>query len=80
MHNRIRVTNLVTKYGFTEGSCAITNKAEYMDYHTWAKVEKVSSPGIRKMGAMNVAYALPILFSIYLTTHNCSYRLPTYDT
>ena len=40
-----------------------------MDDETWANVVKVLSPGIRKMMVINVAYALPILFSIYLTIH-----------
>ena len=31
VHPRLRGNNLVTKYGFPEGSCVIPNKAEYMD-------------------------------------------------
>ena len=30
VHPRLRGKNLVTKYGFPEGSCVITNKAEYI--------------------------------------------------
>ena len=49
VHPRLRVNNLVTKYGLPEGSCVIPNKAAYMDDETWAKVVKVVAPGIRKM-------------------------------
>ena len=49
------MTNLVTKYGFSEGSCAITNKPSYMDDETWKKVVKVVAPAIRKMKVSNVA-------------------------
>ena len=40
-----------------------------MDDETWVKVVKVLSLGIIKMKAINVACALPILFSIYLTLY-----------
>ena len=49
VHQKLIDKNLVTKYGFQEGSCVITNKAAYMDYKTWSKVVKVVAPGIRKM-------------------------------
>ena len=45
-HPRLRGTNLVTRYGFTEGYCVIPNKAAYMDDETWEKVVKVAAPGI----------------------------------
>ena len=54
VHPRLRVNNLVTKYGFPEGSCVIPNKASYMDDETWSKVVKVVAPGIRKMKLSNV--------------------------
>ena len=46
----MRGKNLVTKYGFPEVSCVITNKAAYMDDETWAKLVKVVAPGIIKNG------------------------------
>ena len=55
VHPRIRNTNLVTRYGFPEGSCVITNKSAYMDDETWVKVVKLVSPGIRKMKVSNDA-------------------------
>ena len=75
VHPRIRNTNLVTRYGFPEGSCAITNKSAYMDDETWVKVVKVVSPGIRKMKVSNAACVFPILFSTYLTFHLCPSKL-----
>ena len=56
VHPRLRGNNLVTKYGFPEGSCVIPNKAAYMEDETWAKVVKVVAPGIRKMAVINVAF------------------------
>ena len=44
----IRGTNLVTIYGFPEGSYVIPNKAAYMDDETLVVV-KVVAPGTRKM-------------------------------
>ena len=76
---RLRGTNLVTRYGFPEGSCVIPNKAAYMDDETWVKVVKVVDPGIRKMKVSNVAFVFPILFSIYLTFHICPSKLSSYD-
>ena len=55
VHPRLRGTNLATRYGLTEGYCAISNKASYMDDDTWEKVVKVVAPGIRKMKVSNVA-------------------------
>ena len=54
MHPRIRVNNLVTKYGLPDGSCVIPEKAAYMDDNIWAKAEKVVAPGIRKMVVSNI--------------------------
>ena len=74
VHPRPRGNNLVTKYGFPEGSCVIPNKAAYLDDETWAKVVKVSAPGIRKMVISNVEFVLSILFSTYITLHLCSFK------
>ena len=79
MHPRLRGTNLVTRYGLPEGSCAIINKAAYMDDDTWENVVKVVAPSIIKMKVTNVASVFPILFSIYLTIHLCSYKLSSDD-
>ena len=79
VHPRLRGKNLVTRYGFPEGSCVIPNKAAYMDDETWAKVVKVVAPGIRKMKVSNVACVLPILFSIYITLHIYPSRLSADD-
>ena len=78
VHPRLRGKNLVTKYGFPEGSFVIPNKAEYMDDKTWDKVVKVVAPGIRKMEVRNVAF-LSILFSTYLTLHLCSSKFSADD-
>ena len=43
---RIRGTNLVTIYGFSEGSSVIPNKAACMDDETRANVVKVVAPVI----------------------------------
>ena len=56
----LRGNNLLTKYGLSEGSCVIPNKAAYMDDETWAKVVKVVAPGIRKMAVRNVAFVCSI--------------------
>ena len=40
VQNSLRGNNVATKYGFSEGSCVIPNKSEYMDDDTWAKVVK----------------------------------------
>ena len=69
VHPRLKGNNLVTKYGFPEGSCVITKKSAYMDEETWAKVVKVIGPDIRKMAVSNVAFVCSILFSTYLTLH-----------
>ena len=55
----------MTKYGLTEVSCVIPNKAAYMDDETWAKVVKLVSPGIRKMRVRNVDFLL--CFILYLS-------------
>ena len=65
VHPSLRVTNLVTKYGLTEVSCVILNKAAYMDYETWVKVMKVLAPGIRKMKVSNVACFF-LFYSLYI--------------
>ena len=75
VHPRIRNTNLVTIYGFPEGSCVITKKPAYMDDETWVKVVKLVSPGIRKMKVSNDTCVFPILFSTYLTLHICPSKL-----
>ena len=79
VHPRLKGTNLVTIYGFQEGSCVIQNKASYTDEETWAKVVKVVAPGIRKMKVSNVVCVFPILFSIYLTIHLCPSKLSSDD-
>ena len=56
LHPRLRGNNLVTKYGFPEGSFVIPKKSEYMDDETWAEVVKVLAPGIRKMAVSNVTF------------------------
>ena len=75
LHPRLKATNLVTRYGFPEGSYAITNKAEYMYDDIWAKVVKVVDPGIRKMKISNFACIFPILFSIYISLRLCTSKL-----
>ena len=50
-----------------------------MDDETWAKVEKVLAPDIRKINVSNVAFVFPILFSIYLTLHLCPFKLSSND-
>ena len=79
LHPRLRGNNLVTRYGFTEGSCVIPNKSEYMDDETWSKVEKVVATGIRKTKMSNVACILTILLSTYLNLHICTYKLSADD-
>ena len=79
VHPRIRGTNLVTRYGLPEVSCLIPKKASYMDDDIWAKVLKVVDPGIRKMKVSNVDCGFPILLSIYLTLHLCTYKFSSYD-
>ena len=60
VHPRLRGNNLMTKYGFPEGSCVIPNKAAYMDDKTWENVVKLVAPGIRKMAVINVAFVCSI--------------------
>ena len=79
VHPRLRGKNLATRYGFTEVSCVIPNKASYMDDETWEKVLKVVAPGIRKMRVSNVACVLPILLSIYLILPFCPYKFSADD-
>ena len=55
VHLRLRVNNLVTRYGLPELSCVIPNKEEYMDNETWKKVVKLLAPVIRKINVSNVA-------------------------
>ena len=45
-----------------------------MDYETWEKVVKVLARGIRKIKVSNVACVFPILLSINLTIHVCTYK------
>ena len=66
-------------YGFTEGSCVITNKAVYMDDETWEKVVKLVAPDIRKMKVRNFSCVLPILLSINLALHICISKLYAED-
>ena len=75
LHPRLKGTNLVTRCIFLEGSCAIPNKAAYMDDETWKMVVKEVGPGIRKTKVSNVACVFPILSSIYLTIHLCPSKL-----
>ena len=79
VHPRLRDNNLVTKYGFPEGSCVIPNKAAYMEDETWAKVVKVVAPGIRKMAVRNVAFVCSNSLYSYLTLHLCSSKLSADD-
>ena len=50
-----------------------------MDDGTWDKVDKLLSPGIRKVKVSNVACVLPALFSVYLTLHICTSKLSADD-
>ena len=75
VHPRIIITNLVTRYGLSEGYCVIPNKTAYMDDDNWADLVTVVATGIRKMKVSNVACVFPILFSIYLTIHLCPSKL-----
>ena len=50
-----------------------------MDDETWENVVKLAVPVIRKIKVRNVACVLPILFTIYLTIHLCTYRLSAED-
>ena len=79
VHPRLRYTNLITRYGFPEGSCLITKKIAYLDYDTWAKLVKVVAPGITKIKVSSVACVLPFLFSLYLTLHIFPSKLSAYD-
>ena len=65
VHPRIRGINLVTRYGFPEGSCVILKKSAYMDDETWAKMVKVVAPGIIKMKVGNVACVF-LFYSQYI--------------
>ena len=56
VYARLRVNNLVTKYGLPEVSFVIPKKAAYMYDETWEKVVKVVAPDIRKMVVSNVAF------------------------
>ena len=69
VHPRLRVTNLVTRYGFPEGSFIIPNRSGYTDDENRVKVVKVVSPGIRRMKVINLLvfflfYSLSIQLSI----------------
>ena len=64
----------MTGYVLTEGYCVIPKKSAYMDYETWEKVVKVLARGIRKIKVSNVACVFPILLSINLTIHVCTYK------
>ena len=79
VHPRLRGNNLVTKYGFPEGSCVIPKKAAYTEDETWAKVVKVVAPSIGKMEVRNVAFVCYILFSTYLNLHLCSSKFSADD-
>ena len=71
LHQSLRGNNLVSKYGFPEGSCVIPNKAAYADDETWTKVVKVVATDIIKMAVTNVAFVNYILFSTNITLHIC---------
>ena len=75
VHPRLRSKNLVTKYGFPEGSSVIPNKVANTDYKTWAKVVKVVAPGIRKVVVTNVDFFPSTIFSNYLTLQLCPSKL-----
>ena len=79
LHPRLRGTNSVTRYVFSEGSWVIPKKATHMDDETWAKVVTVVAPGIIRMKVGNVACAFIIILSIYLTLHLCPYKLSSDD-
>ena len=79
VHPRIRGNNLVTRYGFPEGSCVIPNKGAYMDDETWAKMVKAAAPSILEMAMIHFAFVCSILFSTYLTLHLCSSKLSVDD-
>ena len=72
---RIRGTNLVTRYIFTEVSCAITNKGSYIYDETWENLVKLVSPGIINMKVINIACVLPIFLYTYITIHICHSKL-----
>ena len=65
VHHRLKGTNLLTRYGFSEGSCFIPNKAAYMDDDTLEKVVKVVSPGFRKMKVVDVSCFF-LIYSLYI--------------
>ena len=65
LHPSLRGANLVTKYGFPEGSCVIPKKAAYMYDEAWSKVVKMVAPGIIKMKLINVAFFA--LFILYIS-------------
>ena len=79
VHPRLRGKKLVTKYGLIERSCAIPNKAAYMDDKTLEKVVKVLAPGIREVAVRNFAFVCSILFYTYLTIHLCSSKFSADD-
>ena len=79
VHPRLRSKNLVTKYGFPEGSSVIPNKVANTEYKTWAKVVKVLAPVIRKIAVSNVAFVCSNLFYSYLTLHLCSSKFSADD-
>ena len=60
-----RDTNLVTKYGFTEGSYVIPNKSAYMDDENRKNVVKVLAPVIRKIKVRNIA-CVCLFYSLYI--------------
>ena len=62
---KLRGTNLLTKYGFLEGSCVITNKAACMDDEAWEKLVKMRDTDIRKMNVRNVDLCF-VSFIIYI--------------
>ena len=69
VHTRLRGNNLVTKYVFPEGHYVIPKKSSQKDNETWENVVKVVASGIIKMKLSNLACALRISFSIYLSIH-----------
>ena len=60
LHPSLRGTNLVTRYGFPEGSCIILNKV---------------TCGIRKMRVRYVSFVLLIVLYIYPPLHICPSKL-----
>ena len=66
VHPSLIGNDLVTRYGFPEGSCVITKKGVYADDETWAKVVKVVAPGIRKFKARDFTFLFFLFYSLHI--------------